>query len=398
MQLWNQQDDKVQHIIDALLNSMSDKGLKFTLTTEILCRELIYSTSQELGKGTIIEILSDLKANNKNSLEDFNQAFTRVIRRKPNHTKCTVILPYENIIFKTPFNISGKNYKIVRENRLALFVNYKKIQSSIKSHILPGIRDIKFPQKLLITQGEANNVFVAWERIRNNFSVFQGIYDYGLLQDNWSFSNSFKPKSVFNHSEWIIIEKENGKNEIGLFENYVSGKNPIIKPAIIERVRNLLNYVRNDASSESTKSLIYDSFRLYAQAMESLYEYNCFLNLWQLIENSCMADQMNGNTADIIKRLDVIKNEMLGQLDLDLTNTYSFLAKKRNNIVHRGIDDVDEVDINISKVLAEACVGWLIKHEKILKSKIHIQEYFRHRTKGKREKIAILETIKYIST
>jgi len=76
MQLWNQQDDKVQHIIDALLNSMSDKGLKFTLTTEILCRELIYSTSQELGKGTIIEILSDLKSHNNNSLEDFNPAFT----------------------------------------------------------------------------------------------------------------------------------------------------------------------------------------------------------------------------------------------------------------------------------------------------------------------------------
>ena len=52
---------------------------------------------------------------------------------------------------------------------------------------------------------------------------------------------------------------------------------------------------------------------------------------------------------------------------------------KRNDIVHRGIHDVENDDINIIKLACEAALDWLFRTHKSLPTISHIEHYYRFR-------------------
>jgi hypothetical protein len=77
--------------------------------------------------------------------------------------------------------------------------------------------------------------------------------------------------------------------------------------------------------------------------------------------------------------------------------TLEVLSEKRNNLVHRGIDNIDQDDINILKIVCETALKWIIEEHNNLKTKLHLNEFYRLRTSSEKEIEAISDCIKYIN-
>lgn len=130
---------------------------------------------------------------------------------------------------------------------------------------------------------------------------------------------------------------------------------------------------------DSTVSLIIDGLRLYAQAMDERFDHACFLDLWQLAETITLSDR--GGTDEVCRRLAWHGSE-LGLPGSGFKNLLDNFARIRNQIVHRGIRDVDDEEVNFMKRISEVALLWLIRESKNVPTKQHLNAFYQLRTRG----------------
>lgn len=163
-----------------------------------------------------------------------------------------------------------------------------------------------------------------------------------------------------------------------------------------ETIINKLSAVfRKEVKKGSIEILLGDSIRLYSQAMDEPKHHNCFLGLWQMLERMCCSDLSGGNTKEIINRLKFYRP------NFNLIGSGYFyymeeLADKRNNIVHRGVHQINEEDINILKVICEIVLKWIIDNRKEIKTEHHLDEYYRMKNVDDHKLIAKADMISFI--
>lgn len=146
---------------------------------------------------------------------------------------------------------------------------------------------------------------------------------------------------------------------------------------------------------QSTLSLIANCLRLYSQAMDARFTHLSFLGFWQLGEAITNAKTVGGKTQKVVDRL-AWHGSRIGLKGSGYTETLRVLGDKRNDIVHRGIHDVENDDINIIKLACEAALEWLFRTHKSLPTISHIDHYYRFRELRGAEINAMNASIAYL--
>jgi len=387
--------DLIKEILNELLKHSSNKSVKYTPKVEILLQEIIALSNNTLDYGLIVKCLIELKKRNRRSLKSFKDFYFVLFEahKKLESIVWDIFLPYKNQIVTKKFKIHGLNFSIISQKQFRKIVSQEKLKVEVDNTAKYRLEKFVLPKYFIRIQMTGHNINHCWAKIRNRFTMLQGAFDFGMLSDIWIETEA--AMTCFIHPEWITIQNPNGQLEFGTFQIFDKRTFKSRSLMRIKPTKNLLKYMSQEPEADSTKSLICDSFRLYAQAMESIHNYNCFLSLWQLIENACISETFSGNTNEVIKRINVIVEETR-VLDFRIDGLYSTLSKKRNELVHKGVNNINNSDLNVLKMLSETFINWLLEKEKILKTKNHINEYFKLRTRNNKEKKAIIDVINYM--
>ena len=80
-----------------------------------------------------------------------------------------------------------------------------------------------------------------------------------------------------------------------------------------------------------------------------------------------------------------------------MSGTLKIFADKRNTIVHRGISNIIDEDINIIKTICEIAFTWLYSEHKKIKTKLQLNEFYRLHTLSNKEIKAAMDNIKYLN-
>ncbi len=186
--------------------------------------------------------------------------------------------------------------------------------------------------------------------------------EYCFSFNQWSFSSHQKPRRKIPHPHWYIFHKSTGSLDGGHFETeeYDQATPFDLNVVGFERLQQIAHILANEPDQSSTISIISDCLRLYVQAMDERFRYACFLAFWQLAEALTLSETRRGDTADVVKRL-AWHGERLGLKASGYTETLKTYSKKRNDIVHRGIREVEDGDVNLLKSACETALQWLMK-------------------------------------
>lgn len=130
--------------------------------------------------------------------------------------------------------------------------------------------------------------------------------------------------------------------------------------------------------------------------MDGYYYYNQFLGLWNIAEAICLSEEFGGESKKVAKRLAWF-GKNIGLVSSGYTNILDSLSNKRNNLVHKGISDIDDDDINHLKFAIDTALLWLYKSLSKLKTISHLSHYYRLRDLNKSDLTAINETISIIN-
>jgi hypothetical protein len=392
--MWETINQKqVTKVIVELLRYSSDKSLTYTPKVQLLLQELIALTNKNLKYGLIIKSLINLKKENKKDLDSFKLIYASILEeyKIEEQNEWDVLLPYENDMLRRKFKVLGQEFSIVSLNTFKRLVPEILLMKQVNNTYEYRVNKFILPKHFIKIKMKGFNLRTCWDTIRTQFTILQGVYDFGMLKGLWIQGDG--AMTSFKHPEWIVLHDKKARIEFGIFRLYGTRIRTSTNIIRLKEVKNTLQYISKEAEPNSAKSLIFDCFRLYAQAMESVHNHNCFLSLWQLIENVCVSE--SAKTTDVINRINVIVQETK-IFDFEIGGLYKLISKKRNDLVHKGIDFTNNDDSNLLKILAETTIEWLMEKEKILKTKTHVNEYFKLRTRNDKDKKAIRETMRYI--
>jgi len=129
--------------------------------------------------------------------------------------------------------------------------------------------------------------------------------------------------------------------------------------------------------------------------MDARFPHLSFLGFWQLAEAVTNAETFGGKTEKVVARL-AWHGPRLGFKGSGYEGILKRLSTKRNSIVHRGIHDIENDDINVIKIACEAAVNWLFQIHKSLPTVQHIEQYYRFRQSTRPEINSMYDSISYI--
>jgi hypothetical protein len=158
----------------------------------------------------------------------------------------------------------------------------------------------------------------------------------------------------------MLWRSESGDIERTFFITDADRKCPRLKITAddVHKLQNQSEFIREEPKSSSTAALLADAFRLYHQAMNRMRKADCFLGLWQTLEVVVRSETMNADSQKIIQRAAWYTREF----DLPgsgMNHLLGELSSKRNDIVHHGVNQVTNEDINLLKLTCDASLMWV---------------------------------------
>ena len=185
-------------------------------------------------------------------------------------------------------------------------------------------------------------------------------------------------------------------SQIGFLDFHVqklSRKQSEINPEAKQKFEKYSEVLRKKHKKNSINELLSDIIRLYNQAMEEDKLYYGFLKFWQIAERIAITSPYGTSNDTIKNRILFFTKPTPG---FDLSSYIDDLSKKRNELVHRGIDDIEENDFNILKSICEVAIEWLFFNRKVIKTINHLEFFFSLKSLSENEIKASADTLNYI--
>ena len=98
-----------------------------------------------------------------------------------------------------------------------------------------------------------------------------------------------------------------------------------------------------------------DCLRLYGMGIDTPYIDQSFLYFWNVLERVTLS--LTGNTETVLNNIKTFLPKGFWE---DNINSIEFLKKFRNNRVHRGVGEVNVLDVNLLKYLCDYSLYFLI--------------------------------------
>lgn len=413
MTLWKDtKRNNTQKLIDWLLSAKTGTVWPADRVNMVAFSELGSSSSRsDLTQNVIIQILKEMSKSNKTSVDDFEAIFEQIRKTGAidahNHAaRWKFFIPIEinlnsDITQRLKIRILGNDF---------FFVSITSVERQLDKETRQGLRD---PNVILINTGikvdhipkifisissEAPSWNLAWKEVEPAFDALRGLLELSLDFYEWRFTNNGKSaRGRIPHPLWMIACK---KGEPPEWVYFITEEASISEPfeltnAHLTKIKKNAKVLRTEPKPQSTLSLIADSLRLYTQAMDAHFKHLCFLGFWQLAEAITQSEAVGGSIDKVAARI-AWHGSRIGLKGSGYTETLAVLGRKRNDIVHRGIHEVEDIDINILKLACEAAFAWLFQVHKSLPTVAHINQYYRLRETNQTDLEAIEGCVAYI--
>lgn len=325
----------------------------------------------------------------ENSLKEITQSESV----KDRLIKWEIIIPLEIILKRRKLMINGVTFKILR---------YSSLRKLYPLEYYHYFKEQKFDTRkienqkcqYLVTEAEGFTFLRAWKTVEPSFNLLRGLLDFVLYFNTWTFfsfsqtrTSVIHPKTIYGVSSQRLLE---------YLDFNVQKTNPKEPITLSKKKRDFEKYskfLQKKPDKNSINDLLSDIFRLYCEAMDEQDLQYSFLRFWQIVERIALNDP-NGPSLDSIKKRILYYTDPTPEFNL--SPYIDKLSSKRNQLVHKGIDDVEETDFNILKSICERAIVWLFFNRSKLKTINHLDYYYTLKDLSDNKIKANIDTLTYI--
>lgn len=294
-------------------------------------------------------------------------------------SKYYVIYPLninKRLIKKKYFDLIGTRIYVYSYRYLLNAFDMGKLDP-IEKHVTkeifkPGLAYLSIELDEIDNQRAALKAFNKFELLR---SIINFAYDYRKGHFRFSTLGNFEPLSFVQPKNHFMLFDSSRKylEYWNLGGNFSSRELDAIPENLIDKANILLRKL-NSVKDNALKGLIIEAFMLYGNVLDN-YELKAvsFLLIWQIFELVSLSGKYDGiRYDDICRRMAAFFNENYPKRDiLDL------IKRKRNNLVHNGkFGDINDIDINNAKVIAEGAIAFLLFKSDLIKSLKELELYY----------------------
>ncbi|MBU0473947.1 MAG: hypothetical protein KKF62_07255 [Bacteroidetes bacterium] len=410
MKLWKENNiTEIQKLLNFLLSIWQENGgYSFTAKNTFAFNEFLCSIkTKEFVRSAAHKAITEMRSTSKNTPEEFCEIYNRIkkelSKKKSLQNKFTFYIPLEaefegSIDFPISITLLGNKFQFVRNIPFS-----KKLLSSLPMRLL------EYQGKVKEHISDKNRIFLsivghgkdwdeAWENITLSFDVLRGIIEFSFSFRGFQMSSHSKPRSKIPHPKWVIIRNHNNEFDGTTFnvQDYKLISKFKFTPKHIKVMKNNTRVLQNKPKINSSKQLLVSCMRLYSDAMDGYYRYNQFLGLWTIAEAICLSEDFGGESKKVSKRLAWFGQD-IGLVATGYTNILDSLSYKRNDLVHKGISEIYDDDINHLKYAIDTALLWLYRSVSKFKTIQHLLQYYRLKDLSNTELTAIDETISIIN-
>jgi len=329
----------------------------------------------------------------KNSLLTFSNTKEKVTYQRieellsSKHNKPALSQKYVRFVFFLPVSISinAKN-SLYLLNKKIDFVLSTELLNKIPNNVL-SLETIKKSIK------QTDNAFIPPTFIRVNidevnlesalvefWNIYIIIRSLLELKKSWGtqyiIHNTMDERGKIGIPDWVLI-KTNNTYDIHRFKLSLQKikQNITFTPEDFDSLKILSKVIKNRKDERTIDFLICRSFLLYNDALEQNDFNYCFLAFWQILETISLAERNGGDTKYVINRIAPLTEKILGE-KIPLTQTLTLFAKKRCELVHSGIGNITNGNINKIKFITEVALAWLINNKSLYKTVNTLFQYY----------------------
>ncbi|HOK25072.1 MAG TPA: HEPN domain-containing protein [Bacteroidales bacterium] len=344
----------------------------------------------------IIKAIIEINNIENVTLKDFTEALKRITSSesiKDHQVKWEIIVPFYINIRKRQLKINGYTIKIVSYSTLK-----KKYPLSYYHYFKDQILETKKIEnrkcKYLLVKVDGFSIFRAWKTIEPTFNLLRGLAEFVVSYNTWTFFSRPKIKADIPHPKFVFgVADKLRPTYIEFAEQEAIPKNLTLNTKQMRSLEKYLKLFQKKPAKNTINDLLADVFRLYCQAMDENNLSYCFLGFWQIAERISLSDPNRPSSEIIKKRLAFFTNS---KSDFDLSPYIRRLYVKRCDLVHKGIDEIEETDFNILKSICEFSIVWLYTNRLMYKSINHLETFFSSKDLGNDNINAAIQILNYI--
>jgi hypothetical protein len=383
---------KAQEIIDWLLSGRrTDGGWHVSAEMDIALRELATSTGNPVSHGVLLRALDEMLASEKTNIEDFQTIASRVrsSARSSTTKQWEFFLPWSVTLepaigSPVAFRVLDKTLTVLLRESVEAELGAETLSATGPAAFLPYTpHDLTTRSTFLRLSQEAPSSDEAWNLLTPAFDAFRGgiecllpasLVRAGLSQD--------EPRARVHHPEWMLSRADTERPKIARFlREYVRTPTDVLQISgqIVTALRTFTSLIENTPPDGSTAALVADVLRLYAQAMDASLPHLSFLGLWQVCEAIALSGRMKGDTEKVCRRLEwhATRYDFPGS---GFRHALLDFAQMRNRLVHRGLRDISDSDVNDLQVIANIAVKWLRREAERLPTENALEIFYEYRT------------------
>ena len=316
---------------------------------------------QDLSKNEANSLLFKYSVSKKQDLDTFQDLYDKILDKRKRDSY-EIIIPLSFTIPRRRFSFLGQNYKVLKKFK-------EEKRGSIKS--------------FLVTKVTGNSIEDSWMEVSNNVYTLIGILTHIQFNFRYGWTEHFEERRKINFPT-KIYSKSTRQESLELAYDFKSTKNITeFDSKKIARFNKMLRKYRTVPLRNSIDSLLLGSFLVYGYSMNSVSVYSSYLNFWQIIELLTLSEEFGGQTNKIVNRIRWLIEEKLDEPNI-AEFTLKSIAEKRNDLVHRGIVEIDQEDSNILKFICDFLIDWLSK-SKDIKDKNTLRYFYSLRSKNNQD-------------
>jgi hypothetical protein len=236
------------------------------------------------------------------------------------------------------------------------------------------------PELFVRVKGRGADLHSAWTAAQSTFSLFRGVFEFVTGFGSWSIqSGQRRSRATIPHPPWMIGVPQSGPVDgtFFLLDHSKTDRNQQFEfnAKRIGVLRRQLRRLAQTPPRDSTLSIIIDALRLYADAMDTQFPHGCLLGLWQTAEVITLSKEFGGRTEEVCRRLDW-HGPRLGFVGSGFRHILKRTAEKRNLLVHHGIHEVDDDDVNNFKTVVDSALHWLIGSRSRIRTRDRLARFY----------------------
>jgi hypothetical protein len=392
MNLWTaEQKSNAQTLITYLLTERkrSDDGWPITKENLVAMSELGYSTNKMLRAYEVRILLQIMTDNNLTSTDDFERTYKQWIKDQPKderlfptwkmyipihaYVEDSVVLPFTITIMGMEFTMAKLDLLNDKSNIVRALYGFSK-----------EYHEYQQGEQLYIS---INNRALSWDRALDNissaFDVLRGVISYITVGGAFRlFPVGVTARAKIPHPYIMIVLGGDKPQEVMfMVDQKINPLRFTLRKMHIDKIVAMSKEFSERSQDITLNSLCIDSLRIYAQAMDAQFSYNCFLGLWQMAEAMTISASFGGNTDEVSRRLISFGGSNL--VASGYSKAIKYFGELRNDLVHRGIhDQIHEENVDILHLACRNYFEWLMNNRQIFPTKTHLQMFYSLKDKG----------------